>query len=281
MIAMTYQTLFRLVSAPLAAVLIALQITSCQKVISVDLNQTNPQLVTEGIVTDQAGPYAVTLSMSGNYFEPSLYFPPVSHAYVTISDDLGRTDTLREAASGSYHSTTLRGTPGRTYLLRVVTGGKEYDASSSMPQKVPIDTLLAFPRVERDGDRGYDLYVIFRDPPEPGNYYRMNLRVSVPLSPDSIDGRRYHLYNDKLTNGNEASVRIRMRNHFNPGDTVWVDLLSIDKSAYDYFNTLNDILTSDRAPTSLAPANPTTNLTNGSLGYFGAWAVDSKVIVLP
>jgi len=260
---------------------LALGTMSCQKVISIDLNQTNPQLVTEGIVTDQQGPYTVTLSMSGDYFEPSLNFPPVTNAFVSIADDLGRIDTLREATSGSYHSSSTRGIPGRTYFLRVVVSGKEYDAISSMPQKVNIDTLIALKRIERDGDKGYDLYIIFRDPPEPGNYYRMNLRVSIPLPPDSIDGLRYHLYNDKLTNGNEASVRIRMRPHFNPGDTVWVDLLSIDKSAYDYFNTLNDILTSDRSPTSLAPANPNTNLTNGSLGYFGAWTVDSKLIVLP
>lgn len=268
-------------AGPVAIFVLALCTVSCQKVISIDLNQADPQLVTEGIVTDQQGPYTVTLSMSGDYFEPSLYFPPVTNAFVSISDDLGRIDTLREATGGSYHSTTMRGSPGRTYLLRVAVGGKEYDAISSMPQKVNIDTLIALQRIERDGDRGYDLYVIFRDPPEPGNYYRMNLRVSIPLPPDSIDGLRYHLYNDKLTNGNEASVRIRMRPHFNPGDTVWVDLLSIDKSAYDYFNTLNDILTSDRSPTSLAPANPNTNLTNGSLGYFGAWTVDTKLVVLP
>ena len=71
-----------------------------------------------------------------------------------------------------------------------------------------------------------------------------------------------------------------MRNYFNPGDTVWVDLLSIDKASYDYFNTLNNILTSDRSPTSLAPANPNTNLTNGALGYFAAYSVDSRMIIL-
>jgi hypothetical protein len=183
-------------------------------------------------------------------------------------------------APGTYHTTSLLGVPGRTYFLRVVASGKEYDAVSTMPPRVPIDTVVALRATESDGDKVYNLYVIFRDPPEPGNYYRINLRTNVPISPDSIDGRRYHLYNDKLTNGNEAAVRIRMRNYFNPGDTVWVDLLSIDKASYDYFNTLNNILTSDRSPTSLSPANPTTNLTNGSLGYFAAYARDSKIIVL-
>jgi hypothetical protein len=264
----------------LAAAALALGSLSCQKIISVDLNNANPQVVAEAVVTDQPGPYTVTLSMSGDYFTPSLYFPPVTHAFVTLADNLGVTDTLKEMASGTYHTSVLHGGPGRTYYLRVVAGGKEYDAFSTMPPRVNIDTLVALHSRESDGDQVYNLYVIFKDPPEPGNYYRMKLRVNVPISPDSIDGRRYHLYNDKLTNGNEAAVRIRMRNYFQPGDTVWVDLLSIDKSSYDYFNTLNNILTSDRSPTSLAPANPNTNLTNGALGYFAAYSVDSRMIIL-
>lgn len=268
-------------AAAIAAAGCALASISCQKVVSIDLNNANPQMVAEAVVTDGPGPYTVSLTRSGDYFTPSLYFPPVTHAFVTLADNLGVTDTLRETSNGTYRTSVLRGVQGATYYLRVVADGKEYDAASTMPSRVNIDTLVAFHATESDGDQVYNLYVIFKDPPEPGNYYRMNLRVSVQISPDSIDGRRYHLYNDKLTNGNEAAVRIRMRNHFNPGDTVWVDLLSIDRASYDYFNTLNDILTSDRSPTSLAPANPNTNLTNGALGYFAAYSVDSKMIILP
>ena len=266
-------------AAGLAAALGAAAVSG-QKVVSIDLNNADPQMVAEAIVTDHPGPYTVTLSKSGDYFTPSLNFPPVTHAFVTIADNLGVTDTLKETSGGTYHTSLLRGNQGMTYSLRIIAEGKEYDAVSTMPARVPIDTLLALRARESDGDQVYNLYVIFKDPPEPGNYYRMNLRVSVPISPDSIDGRRYHLYNDKLTNGNEAAVRIRMRNYFNPGDTVWVDLLSIDKASYDYFNTLNNILTSDRSPTSLAPANPNTNMTNGALGYFAAYSIDSKMIVL-
>ncbi len=259
----------------------ALALCSCEKVVTIDLNQAQPQMVIEGVVTDEAGPDSVMLSKSGNYFEPSLYFPPVSHALVIISDELGNRDTLTETTAGTYKSSTLHGTSGRTYSLLVAAEGKVYSAVSSMPQRVAIDSMYAVRRVESDGDRGYDLYVLFRDPPEPGNYYRINAHVSNPLIPsDSIDGRRYRLYSDKLTNGNEASFRVRIRRAITAGDTVTIDLLSIDKATYDYFNTLNDILTSDRSPTSLSPANPNTNLDNGSLGYFAVYAIDTKRIVL-
>ncbi len=237
-------------------------------------------MVIEGTVTDQQRPDSVILSESGNYFEPSLSFPPVTGALVTIADNLGNTDTMRETVSGKYASPTFRGVPGRTYALKVVAQGKEYDAISSMPQKVTIDSLYTTPLRAFDGDIGYNLYVMFKDPPEQGNYYRINLRINRPLPPDSVTGERYHLFSDKLTNGNEVTLRMRTGRSIVTGDTVFVELLSIDKSAYDYFRTLNNILTSDRAPTSLAPANPNTNLSNGSLGYFAAFTVDSKSIIL-
>ena len=268
------------VAAMLASLLLAVAVSSCQQVVNIDLNKANPQMVIEGIVSDQKNPPSVALSMSGNYFEPSLYFPPVTNASVFIADELGEVDTLKEVTSGNYQSARIQGTSGRTYSLRVLANGNEYDATSTMPQKVTIDSMFAVPRTESDGDHGYDLYVLFKDPPKMGNYYRLNIHVSVPISPDSIDGRRYHLYSDKLTNGNEAVYRVRMRRFVSARDTVKVDLLCIDKSAYDYFNTLDDILTSDRAPTALAPANPNTNLSNGALGYFAAWTVDTKTMIL-
>ena len=265
----------------LSIVLTAL-LCSCEQVIGVDLNQAAPQVVIEGIVTDQPGPYSVTLTKSGNYFEQSLYFPPVTNALVVLSDDIGDRDTLKEGIPGTYQSSSvLRGMPGRTYALKVETGGKGYDAFSTMPQKVAIDSLFAVPRRGSSSEPGYDIYLLFKDPPELGNYYRVNVHVSDPLvAMDSIDGRRYRLYSDKLTNGNEALYRVRARRTIVPGDTITVDLLSLDKATYEYYRTLNDILTSDRSPTSLSPANPNTNLSSGSLGYFTAYAIDTKKIVL-
>ncbi|MGA7160345.1 MAG: DUF4249 domain-containing protein [Bacteroidota bacterium] len=253
----------------------------CQKVVSIDLNNANPRLVIEGIVTDQPGPYSVKLSMSGDYFAPSLHFPPVSNAVIIVTDNFGQIDTLKEAASGTYLSSTLLGVAGSTYTMFVNSEGKQYNATSSMPKKVFIDSLYALVRNASRGEGpGYDIYVSFKDPPEPGNYYRINATSSVVIPTDSIDGRRYRLYTDKLTNGNEMMERIRAGRLVVAGDTITISLYSIDKAAYDYFNTLNDILISDRAPTSLSPANPTTNISNGSLGYFAAYTIDTKWIVL-
>jgi hypothetical protein len=248
----------------------------CQNVVSIDLNKADPHLVIEGDISDQPGPYTVQLTKTGNYFEPALVFPAVSNALVIVSDDAGQRDTLRQGTPGVYQSSNLIGATGRSYTLDVITGGIEYKATSSMPVKVLIDSIYETPR----GTAGYDIYVAFKDPPESGNYYRLNARSSALIPADSIDGRRYRLYTDKLTNGNEMAERIRAGRNVQKGDTITVELLSIDKVTYDYYSTLRDILSSDRAATSLSPANPNTNLSNGSLGYFAAYTIDTKKIVI-
>jgi Domain of unknown function (DUF4249) len=255
---------------------------NCQKVVVIDLNQANPKLVIDANITDQPGPYNLILSKSGNYFEPTLTFPPVSNALVIVSDDHGNIDTLKESpTAGIYKSSSIIGQPGRIYLLNVTSEGNKYSAVSSMPSKVYIDSLYYIKRQNsRSGEPGYDIYITFKDPPEPGNYYRLNVHAGYFISSDSIDGRRYRLYSDKLTNGSEMSERVRAGRLVTAGDTISVDLLSIDKSTYDYFNTLSDILSSDGAATSLAPANPNTNLSNGALGYFAAYTMDRKTIIL-
>lgn len=256
-------------------------LASCQKVITVDLNKANPRLVVEGIVSNQDRPWSVTLSKTGNYFEPSLDFPPVTGALVTISDDAGRRDTLREAAAGTYLGpVSMKGIAGRTYTLSVSSDGSEYRAVSSMPEKVTIDSVYAIETHSPRGEAGYDVYVMFKDPPGTGNYYRLNVRSSSLIPADSIDGRRYRLYSDKLTNGNEMTERVRTRGSIHAGDIITVELLSIDRAAYDYFSTLRDVLSSERSPTSLSPANPNTNLSGGALGYFAAWSADTRSITL-
>ncbi len=267
-----------------AALLVSFAIAfqSCQNVISVDLNKANPQIVIEGKVTDQPGPYTVTISKTGNYFDPVLEFPPVSGAAAIISDKEGNTDTLRETAAGTYITSALRGITGRTYSLTVISEGKTYNGVSFLPRKVFIDSLSATSFHAPGGNKVYEINITFTDPPETKNYYRVVLHINS-LPPDSVADGRYYLYTDKLFNGNTITQEIRFRNDVNiihPGDTLTVDLLSIDEATYNYFNTLKDIVGENDRNISASPANPNTNLSNGSLGYFSAYAIDSKSIIL-
>src|ERR1035437_121836 len=83
-------------------------ISSCQKVITFDLNSVNPKLVIQGNITNQPGPYTIQLSHTVNVYDPNV-FPAVSGASVIVSDNVGTIDTLKEISSGIYRTSKLLG----------------------------------------------------------------------------------------------------------------------------------------------------------------------------
>ncbi len=252
-------------------------ISACQKVINVDLNEAAPKLVVEGLITDRPGPYVVTLSNSGSYFNQPV-LPPVSGAWVTITDNIGTIDTLKERRPGIYMTSKIHGTPGRTYTLNVVSDDQEYSASSTMYSRVRIDSLILSKSVSQHIDFGLDnqsgiqvdLNCYFRDPEEK-NFYRLKVFVNDTARVDS-----YRLYDDQYTNGLEIGLRAT---HVRAGSTYRLELYSLDSKTYDFYRTLQDLLYTNPFFGS-TPANPNTNLSNGALGYFGASAVSTKTITI-
>lgn len=248
---------------------------SCQKVVNIDLNEASPHIVIEGVITDSLGPYTVKLTLSGSYYNQPV-INAVTGAQVMISDlSFGSTDTLTESFPGVYLTSKTRGIPGHTYQLMVISGGKSYSAESTMHAHVPIDSLTIettdrFNRRFSDHTKGISCH--FMDPANEKNYYRVKLFVN-----DSTQADRYRLYDDQYYNGEETDIRA---GNASPGDSVRVELMSIDKSTYDFYRTLSDILRINPFFGS-TPANPNTNLSNGALGYFAAMAIDTKTMVVP
>ena len=249
----------------------------CQKVINVDLNQATPRIVIEGLINDRRGPYSVTISKSGSYFnQPALPF--VSGASIIITDNTGLNDTLKEVAAGIYITLKTRGLPGRTYTLKVISDNVEYTGTTTMPSHVNIDSLTLVkrdsPRFDFGGnprnDTHFDIHCFFKDPEEK-NFYRVKV-----FKNDSTNTENYRLYDDQYTNGSETELRVA---NATAGDTFRIELLSIDKQTYGYYRTLEDLLFTNPFFGS-TPANPNNNLNNGALGYFGACAVSSKSIII-
>lgn len=250
--------------------------SACQKVINVDLNEAAPKIVIEGLINDRRGPYSVTISRSGSYFNQPV-LPSVSDAAVTISDDLGNTDSLREVTPGMYVTSRLRGIPGTTYTLKVLADNVLYTATTSMLNHVNIDSVKLvksdFQHFDFAGDPNkvhVEIHCYFRDPLEK-NFYRVRL-----LKNDSINTQSYRLYDDQYTNGELTELRV---SNAEAGNTYRIELMSIDKSTYNYYRTLADLLYNNPFFGS-TPANPMTNLDNGALGYFGAAAISARTLIV-
>jgi len=259
------------------SILSVIVFSGCQKVINVDLNEAAPRIVIEGVINDRRGPYTVMISKSGSYFNQPV-LPPVSGAVVIITDSSGTIDTLKEVNPGVYLTSKTRGIPGRTYNLKVISESQEYSGTSTMFSHVNIDSLTLVKEESQhfifggnnQNDTHLEIHCFFRDPDEK-NFYRMRV-----FKNDSINTENYRLFDDQYTNGEEIELRVARATF---GDRFRIELLSLDKQTYEYYRTLEDLLFSNPVFGS-TPANPENNLSNGALGYFGAYAVSSRTVTI-
>ncbi len=251
-----------------AALLLAA--AGCQKVVDdLKLNTAAANLVIEANLADDGRPCQVSLVTSANYKETNV-FPPVTGAKITLSDDAGGLETLRETSPGQYAGASLRGVSGRAYTLRVETGGSAYVAVSTLPPVVPFDALSTETNTA-DFDKAIQAVADYVDPPGLGNGYlfrqyrngRLNPAIFA-LNDKFIDGRPQHY---ALSNfmGEDAKEEDKLVS----GDSLTVEMQNIDPAVYEYFRTLNQILGSDPG-FATTPANPTSNFSGGALGYFSA-----------
>lgn len=243
------------------AIICGLITASCKKDIHLNLQNGSGLLVIEGNITNLPGPYTVLLSRTVTYYD-SANSVPVSGGIVKISDNAGNTDSLIEVNPGTYHTVSIQGVVGRTYHLSVNSGGKQYDAYSTMPAPVPIDTfgILSF------NVSGHSLKIPtigFLDPPVVLNYYNAylyfnNQKQNKP-NPD----------NDVGSNGLPIEILLSTDSAVKINDTLYGELDAIDQPMYNYWNTLT---TSTLSGQSAAPSNPTSNISNNALGYFSAYS---------
>ncbi len=258
----------------LRLLVIMLTFSSCQKVVSLNLNNAAPQLVIEGEITDGSGPYTVTINQSVDFYADNSY-PAVSGAVVKVSDDRGNTDSLKETSPGVYSTNFLQGKPGATYSLSVVTQNKNYSATSTMPFPVPLDSLT-LNLTSGFGQQRIDAIVNFQDPPAVANYYEFVEYVNGQPFP-----RNNFVFDDRLSDGKYISLVLRTdSSYISSGDLVRVDMYSIDENTYTYFLELRQSSGTGAFNATASPANPTTNVLGGALGYFSAHTTQSKSIVV-
>jgi len=120
--------------------LIFVIVSACVMPFNPELSKSDlkKQLVVEGRVTDEIGPFRVRLTQSDHVYNyQNLYnFAPVPDAFVDISDQSGNVYNLNYTDNGWYETEdkNLRGIIGNTYILHVnVNDGSQYE---STPQQI-------------------------------------------------------------------------------------------------------------------------------------------------
>lgn len=246
---------------------------SCEKEIDLDLDKAGSQIVIEGNISDQSGPYRVRITKTVGFSDPNS-FPPVSGAIVTISDNEGTIDNLTETSSGIYETSIISGKSGNTYTLSVNVEGKEYSAVSTMPEKVSLDAIQ-FDEFNEPGETDtYSIVPLFIDPEEFGNNYRFFFKAN------GIADKSFQVTNDNIGNGGLNQQPFFSDDlKFYKGDNVEVTMLCIDLDTYNYYYTLSQIEESGPGG-GATPSNPPNNIIGGALGIFSAYTTETKTAII-
>lgn len=243
---------------------------ACEDVIDLNVNEAEPQLVIEGVLIDQPPMAYFIISKSICPFE-QVDIPMVSDAEVIITDNAGNVDTLLEYQPGVYVSTDIDTAVGRSYTATVTAEGITYTASSVMPEPIVIDSLTMEYQegggFGSDENEGYRLHLYFTDRENIDDFARIKLTQN-----DSL-WEQFYLYDGFYSDSNVVDYEY-FDDVFQLGDTIVIELYTMDETIYDYFRVLANVAIYEEGTESGdIPGNPETNWDNDVLGYFGVFGV--------
>jgi hypothetical protein len=271
-------------------------ILACEVPISVDYEMTEPQIVVDGLITDQPGPYEIKLTYSGAYTPGADgNNPPVTGALVIIRDENGEEEVLTEDNPGLYLTgQDFIGQVGKKYTLSITTvEGKMIESYPEEMLPVPqVDSIYyTFHPIDIDQDQGHEISVVVNDPVEEKNYYRwkwdgyylfymVSEMVTLACFRHEFDINRISIISDRDFNGNKIYFPVTFVPHFsNDYYLIHIYQYSLTESAYKFWDLLNQQNSNVGSVFDPQPARIKGNLfyiddtQEPVLGYFGASAV--------
>lgn len=269
-------------------------LSSCKKVIKIDLNSEDPKLVIEAIINADSTTHYATITQTINFDEDKA--PPViSDALITVLDQ-----TTNTSANYSYDSklnkyvvTNFLAKEGHTYLLTIQQNNKTYTATSTIPTRVVLDSLKVS-RYPFGAKEIVTLVPLRMDPAGVSNFYRFQLKKNDETikgtyveDDQGLDGQltKKPLFpnNDEYTPDTTLNDVPLWRTKIN-GIEIYVDHINaevqmscIENKVYRYFFTL---ALNEGQQQSATPSNPDGLFTNGALGYFSAQTTQVKKVVI-
>jgi hypothetical protein len=277
---------------------------SCEKNINFKL-KVIPDVVVVDASIESNQPPIVVLSKSFDYFSKispeALDTSFVHDAAVSITNGY-QTQLLKEYSidsTGGFkiyfysidtarYSSAFLGQFNTVYNLRILSGGKQYNASTTIPGLAKkIDSLWWKPAPFTTDTSDVVVTVRATDPPGLGNYIRYYTKINNgPFLPGAesvfndelIDGTTYDL---KLDPGIDRNNPVAFdKNFFHRGDTVTLKLSNIDRQTYQFWIGMEFAYQSIGNPFA-SPNKVIGNISNGALGAFCGYAAGFKTLVIP
>ena len=254
----------------------------CEKVVELDLEQSTPQIVIEGLLTNKDSIQFVKVSRSIQFYEAG--FNPVTNAVINVSGGgnlytYSHNPSAVDSLNGFYFSDApFAGKIGESYTLSVDVNGVSYVAEDTMRNVTTIDSLsfqLARDPFEEDviAGRIYQALLYASEPAGSQDYYQFQFFRNHQLITDS---NNIFVFSDEsfgpTLNGLPSPVLFR------EGEVASVRIYSLTREQYLFYTDLSNLLNSDGGMFSPPPANPRNSFSNNALGLWQVSAINEASI---
>lgn len=260
---------------------------ACEQTVILDTNPTEAKVVIEGLITNTVDLNYIKLTKSRDFYAGG-QAEGINDATVVVNDNAGgevrylhNPENVPELDGVYLPETPYAGVVGNTYTMSVTVDGENYMAQETLLPVTKIDSLTVI--VNEDE---------LEDPDEEDHFYEVLFYAQEPQ--DRKDHYLFKFYgNDEIVKDSETDIYfaedefigeaiddLPIAGFFALDDLVRVEMYSITREAFIYYNDLFNLLNNDGGMFSPPPANPRNNLSNGALGYFQASAFDMDEIVI-
>ncbi|MFT6972136.1 MAG: hypothetical protein ACJAXX_002714 [Roseivirga sp.] len=272
------------------ALLIFALASACEETVIIDPKRAPSTIVIDALITNDGAYNYIKITKSRDFYSSGVA-EFISSAVVKVVDDLGNEFNYiynpedKEELNGVYFpQTQYLCVVGRTYTMTAFVNGVEYTASEILQPVTSIDSLtVAFNQEEFDDpeEEGRYFEVLFyaEEPQDRVDYYLFKFyRDSLLIRDDEND---VYFADDKLLSGRIDDLPTA--GFFAEGEEVRVEMYSLPRSGFIFYNDLATLLNNDGGLFTPPPANPRSNISNGALGYFhvGSLATKSIIVVDP
>lgn len=245
---------------------------ACEEVVNIDVNQAPPQLVIDGLVTDEDTTHQVRITSTSDF--SAEFGVVITNASVRVSDNVGNSysyihnPTGIDSLDGTYYSEQkYAGVTGRVYSLEVLVNNLTLTASDTLRPITEIDSLSVridtFAQSDPDNDGEiYQVLLYAAEPQETMDFYYFRFyRDRVIIADNQVYAFDDQVLGDRL-DGLPSPV------NFKEGEHASVEIYSLTREQYVYYLDLSNLLNSDGGMFSPPPANPRSNIKGGALGIF-------------
>ena len=278
-------------------------LSGCEKNIDFDLHQSAEVLVVDASIENGKPPIVILTKSFGFFIQvsPELLSNSFIHEAEVYISNGSLQHQLKEYSVDSlggykiyFYSIDTSNGPGfvgeldNTYQLKINTGGKEYDATTTIPALVKKPDSLWWKTAPFNEDTNKVVITTrVTDPPGLGNYIRYyTQKNNGPFLPGEnsvyddqfVDGSTYAI---PVEPGVDRNNKIKYEdNYFRRGDTVTLKMCNIDRATYKFWSSMEFAYQGNGNPFA-SPVKVIGNISGGALGAFCGYGAVYKTIIVP